>query len=116
MQQIISFLYKNKLFILFLLLESFALFFTIQNHSFDKRKFVNSANFLTGGIYERINNFKEFLLLKTENQRLAEENTELRNLLELKNSQQLSDRVLQVDSTGGRQKYQYIDAKVINNN
>ena len=116
MQQIISFLYKNKLFILFLLLESFALFFTIQNHSFHKSKFVNSANFLTGGIYQRVNNFKEFLLLKTENQRLAEENTELRNLLELKNSQQLSDRVLQVDSTGGRQKYQYIDAKVINNN
>ena len=52
MQQIISFLYKNKLFILFLLLEVLAVLFTIQSHSFHKSKFVNSANFISGGIKE----------------------------------------------------------------
>ena len=83
MQQIISFLDKNKLFILFLLLEVLAVIFTIQSHSFHKSKFVNSANFLSGGIYSKINNFKEFLYLKKENERLNEENVYLKNLLNI---------------------------------
>jgi rod shape-determining protein MreC len=116
MQQIISFLYKNKLFILFLLLEVLAIIFTIQSHSFHKSKFVNSANFISGGIYDRVNNFKEFLLLKKENQRLSEENAQLRNLLELKQKAVEMGVETVVDSTGKNQKYSYTSAKVINNN
>ena len=116
MQQIISFLYKNKLFILFLLLEVLAVIFTIQSHSFHKSKFVNSANFVSGGIYNRINNFKEFLLLKKENQRLSEENVYLRNLLQLEErTVEAADLVL-VDSAQYKQKFKYTSAKVINNN
>ncbi len=116
MQQIISFLYKNKLFILFLLLETLAVVFTIQSHSFHKSKFVNSANFISGGIYDRVNNFKEFLLLKKENKRLSEENAYLRNLIELREKDSdLTDAVF-IDTTRYMQKYQYTSAKVINNN
>ena len=91
-------------------------FFTIQNHSFHKSKFVNSANFVSGGIYSRITNFKEFLLLKKENQRLSDENVYLRNLLEIKERETLTEEALVVDSLRYRQKYQYVSAKVINNN
>lgn len=116
MQQIISFLYKNKLFILFLLLEVLAIIFTIQSHSFHKSKFVNSANFISGGIYNRVNNFKEFLLLKKENQRLAEENAYLKNLIELKNEETGIAETTVVDTSRYKQKYGYTAAKVINNN
>lgn len=116
MQQIISFLYKNKLFILFLLLEVFAIIFTIQSHSFHKSKFVNSANFISGGIYDRVNNFKEFLLLKKENQRLSEENAQLRNLIQLRGMDSVTRDVEVVDTTRYKQKYRYTSAKVINNN
>lgn len=116
MQQIISFLYKNKLFILFLLLEVLAVLFTIQSHSFHKSKFVNSANFISGGIYDRVNNFKEFFLLKKENQRLSEENAYLRNLISLEPGDSLSTDVLVIDSLRHKQKYSYTGAKVINNN
>ena len=116
MQQIISFLYKNKLFILFLLLEVLAVLFTIQSHSFHKSKFVNSANFISGGIYDRVNNFKEFFLLKKENQRLSEENAYLRNLLAIENKDSLSTDALVLDSLKYNQKYRYTGAKVINNN
>lgn len=116
MQQIISFLYKNKLFILFLLLEVLAVLFTIQSHSFHKSKFVNSANFISGGIYDRVNNFKEFFLLKKENQRLSEENAYLRNLLAMENKDSVSTDVLVLDSLKYNQKYSYTAAKVINNN
>ena len=116
MQQIISFLYKNKLFILFLLLEVLAITFTIQSHSFHKSKFVNSANFLSGGIYNRINNFKEFLLLKKENERLSEENVYLKNLLNITDKSIPEIDLIAIDTSNYRQKYSYVDAKVINNN
>jgi len=116
MQQIISFLDKNKLFILFLLLEFFAIIFTIQSHSFHKSKFVNSANFLTGGVYNRINNFKEFLHLKKENERLNDENVYLKNLLDLDSTIIVQQDLTNIDSLKYRQKYNYTGAKVINNN
>ena len=116
MQQIISFLDKNKLFILFLLLEVFAVIFTIQSHSFHTSKFVNSANFLSGGIYNKINSFKELLYLKKENERLNEENVYLKNLLGLEDTEVVQHDLTVVDTLKYKQKYSYTAAKVINNN
>ena len=116
MQQIISFLDKNKLFILFLLLEVFAVIFTIQSHSFHRSKFVNSANFLSGGIYNKINNFKEFLYLKKENERLNEENVYLKNLLSLEDKEIVQHDITVIDTLKYNQKFSYTAAKVINNN
>lgn len=116
MQQIISFFFKNKYLLLFLSLEFFAILFTIQSHSFHRSKFVSSANILTGGIYNRINNFKEFVLLKKENQNLAEENAYLKNQLFLQNKNLgLVDSTI-IDTVNFHQKYKLISAKVINNN
>ncbi len=116
MQQIISFLYKNKFFILFLLLELLAIIFTIQTHSFHKSKFINSANFVSGGIYNKINNFKEFLLLKKENKSLSEENAYLRNILGIEETSVIKFDSIITDTVNYKQKYQYTSAKVINNN
>jgi len=116
MQQIISFLDKNKLFILFLLLEVFAVIFTIQSHSFHKSKFVNSANFLSGGVYNKINNFKEFLYLKKENERLNDENVYLKNLLNLEDKEIIQRDLTVIDTLKYNRKYNYTGAKVINNN
>ncbi len=116
MQQIISFLDKNKLFILFLLLEVLAVIFTIQSHSFHKSKFVNSANFLSGGVYNKINNFKEFLYLKKENERLNEENVYLKNLLNLEDKEIVQHDITVLDTLKYKQKFSYTGAKVINNN
>ena len=116
MQQIISFIYKNKYFLLFLLLESFAVFFTIQSHSYHKSKFINSANFVSGGLYNKINNFKEFLLLKEENLRLAEENVQLKNKLDQEEKFITLTGSKEIDTVNFNQKYSYISAKVINNN
>jgi len=116
MQQIISFLDKNKLFILFLLLEVLAVIFTIQSHSFHKSKFVNSANFVSGGVYNKINNFKEFLYLKKENERLNDENVYLKNLLNLEDKEIIQRDLTVIDTLKFKQKYNYTGAKVINNN
>ncbi|WP_347922775.1 rod shape-determining protein MreC [Pontimicrobium sp. SW4] len=81
MQQIINFIIRNKTFLLFLLLFSISLLSTFQSHSYHKSKFINSANFLTGGIYESANNIGGYFGLKKENQILLEENNRLKSIL-----------------------------------
>lgn len=81
MQQIINFIIRNKNFLLFFLLFFVSIIFTIQSHSYHKSKFINSANFLTGGIYNSVNNISEYFSLKSQNQILAEENNRLKSLL-----------------------------------
>lgn len=81
MQQIINFIIGNKRFLLFLLLFLVSIVFTIQSHSYHKSKFINSANFVTGGIYNSVNNITEYFSLKSQNQILAEENKRLKSIL-----------------------------------
>jgi rod shape-determining protein MreC len=54
---------------------------TIQSHSYHKSRIISSANFLTGGVYEKINNITEYLNLKTENDALALENARLKSII-----------------------------------
>jgi rod shape-determining protein MreC len=81
MQQIFNFIYKNSNRLLFLLLLGISLFLTIQSHSYHRSKVISSANFLSGGVYERINNVSEYFNLRTQNDALAQENAKLRSLL-----------------------------------
>lgn len=108
MQQIIKFIEKYRYFLLFLLLEFVALFFTIQSHSFHRSKFVNSANSITGGIYKKANNIGEFFKLKKENERLSEENARLKNLL--------SSSIDTTTVDFSELNYLYSKAKIYNNN
>lgn len=81
MQQIINFLIRNKNNILFLLLLTISLFLTIQSHSYQKSKFISSANFLSGGIYSWTSNINSYFYLEQYNLRLLEENERLRTRL-----------------------------------
>ena len=82
MQQIIYFFQRYKYFLFFLLLQSIALFFTINNNSFHKSKFISSANNVTGGLYDKFSQFSDYFNLKTQNEELISENEHLKNLLE----------------------------------
>lgn len=81
MQQIFNFIFKNSNRLLFLLLLCVSLLLTIQSHSYHKSRIISSANFLTGGVYEEISNFTEYLNLKTENDALALENARLKSII-----------------------------------
>ena len=81
MQQIVNFIIRNKIFLLFLLLFATSLFLTFQSHSYHKSKFINSANFLTGGVYESVNNIGGYFNLRKENTILLEENRRLKSIL-----------------------------------
>lgn len=110
MQQIINFIIRNKTFLLFLLLFTISIFFTIQSHSYHRSKFISSANFLSGGLYNSANNISQYFNLKNENQVLIEENNNLRSIL------YNSDNNSLIDTTSTQQKYSFINATVIKNN
>jgi rod shape-determining protein MreC len=112
MQQIINFIIRNKTFLLFLLLFSISILFTIQSHSYHKSKFINSANFLTGGVYSTVNNINRYFHLKEQNAILSEENNRLKAFIaniEIKTDSTFKDGFV-IDST-----YSFIDAIVLKN-
>jgi rod shape-determining protein MreC len=112
MQQIFNFIFKNSHRLLFLLLLGISLVLTIQTHSFHRSKVISSANFLTGGVYEQINSFSEYLHLKDQNEELAIENARLKSLLfNIKDTTSIP----KIDSIKGVDKVNIIVSKVIHN-
>lgn len=61
-----------------MLLLLIALAFTIQSHSYHRSKFFNSANWISGGIYNTFNGVTAYFGLSEENKMLLEENRRLR--------------------------------------
>ena len=81
MQQIIYLFIKNSHRLLFLLLLGISFTLIIKSHSYHRSKYINSANNVTGSIYEQVNSAEEYLSLKKKNEVLAEENARLKQLL-----------------------------------
>jgi len=116
MQQIVFFLHKYKYFLFFLFLEFIAIALTFNNLNFHKSKFVNSANFVTGGLYSKATDVSEYLHLKDINKELLDENTRLINKLQ-QNTFMLDStiEVEVIDSVLYHQKYIYINARIEKN-
>jgi rod shape-determining protein MreC len=112
MQQIFNFILKNSNRLLFLLLLGISLSLTIQSHSYHRSKIISSANFLSGGVYEKINNISEYLDLRTQNDALAQENARLRSVLF--NAKDTAS-VPKLDSIKGLHPTDIIVSKVIHN-
>ena len=99
---------------LFIIIESFSLYLVIQNNSYQKASFINSANNISGNIYKMFNNFTEYLSLTKTNKQLALENAILhQNLIKSYKSNKIN--FIKVKDSVYQQQYIYILAKVINN-
>ena len=72
MQRIIYFLYRNKNFILFLLLLIFCLFININFSQYNKSKFLNSSNSFFSGVYNVKSNISKYFNLEYQNKLLLE--------------------------------------------
>ncbi|MCE2613140.1 rod shape-determining protein MreC [Flavobacteriaceae bacterium D16] len=105
MQQIINFLIRNKTTLLYLLLLFISLIFTVQSHSYHRSTFFNSANWVSGNIFQTSSNISSYFGLREENNSLLEENRELRNQLfnlTLRDSLELDTTGLQYSILTGR--------------
>jgi rod shape-determining protein MreC len=115
MQQIINFVLRNKTSLLFLLLFFVSIALTIQSHSYHKSKFINSANFFTGGIYATASNVSNYFDLKTQNEILVEENKALRSQI-LNDLDSALSLTIKIDTTSYNGRYKIRTGKIINNN
>ena len=81
MQQLIQFLIKNFTKILFLFLLILCLSFIFNNKPFQRSKFINASNFISGSFNEKISNFTSYFELKEELKELKDENLVLKKEL-----------------------------------
>jgi rod shape-determining protein MreC len=81
MQQIIKFIVRFKTALLYVLLLIVSLAFTANSHSYHRSKFFNSANWISGTVYNTSQNITSYFNLEEENQKLVEENNRLRKIL-----------------------------------
>lgn len=114
MQQIIYFISKNSTKLLFLLLLVVSLYLTVQTHSYHNSKMLHTANVVSGTIYEKTNSVTEYLHLKDENIRLAEENAKMKQILY--NSELIVDSTFAVNpEIRIAQDFKLFNAKIIKN-
>ena len=78
MQQIINFLIRYKIFLLYAFLLLVSIIFTVQSHSYHQSKFFNSSNYVSGSIYEVSDGITSYFKLREENKNLVRENQLLR--------------------------------------
>ncbi|MCP4460225.1 MAG: rod shape-determining protein MreC [Cytophagales bacterium] len=81
MLQLLDFLYRQRIFLLFLLLEGISFWLIISYNYRYNTYFLNSSNRITGEISETFGNIQDFLNLQRANKELAEENLILRSAL-----------------------------------
>lgn len=113
MQQILNFIIRNKNFLFFLLLFGFSIGVTIQSHLYSRSSFINSANFVTGGVYSTLGDVSNYFSLREYNNRLLEENKQLRN--QVHNAKGLVQDSAVTDSASVLFKYNIRTAEVLKN-
>jgi rod shape-determining protein MreC len=114
MRNLLKLLYAYYFLILFIVLECFSLFLIVENNQFQRAKFIQFAQNVSGNLYGKIDNFKAYLSLKEANRALANENAGLRNKLASLNRIEKAKKDTFIDPLY-RQQYTYRSARVINN-
>jgi len=111
---LIRFLQKYHLTLLFILLESIALSFVVNGSKQKRVAFFTTANSLSGYVYEKFNFIDKYFGLETENQKLSEENAILKNMLRTS----YSEKFVGTDEAKKKllsRHYYYIPAKIVHN-
>lgn len=112
MRNLLAFLIRNKIFILFLILEAFAFSWIISSRSFQRASFVNSSNAVSGSISRSFSNLTRYLDLDEQNEQLSKENARLHSLLKssylptTKNTRSVEDTIYQL-------RYSFMNANII---
>jgi rod shape-determining protein MreC len=114
MRNLLIFITRYNAFFLFLSFEVASLVIYIKYNAFQKATFINSANTVTGNIYEQVNGLADYLSLDKVNDSLAHENARLRNQLKSSFYIDTVDKH-KINDTVFKQQYEYLAAKVINN-
>jgi rod shape-determining protein MreC len=115
MKNLILFILGNKFFLVFLMLEAIAVLLIVQNNSFQRSKFIYASNGFTSSINQKVENVVSYFNLKSENEKLTQEIIMLKENLQ-SNFFVKSDSVFEINDTVYMKKYNFLSAKIIQNN
>lgn len=113
MKSLLNFIYKNNYFFVFLILEFICILILIKNNGYQGSSLINSTNVISANVYQTSANAKEYLLLKEENDKLAEQNNFLLNRLKLGYAA-IPMKVYKKNDTLYKQVFEFINGKAIN--
>jgi rod shape-determining protein MreC len=113
MRTLLRFIQKYSNLLLFLFLEIIALSLIVQNTSYQRSRLIGLSRQTTGYIYSKFDGAREYFSLKEANELLVEENTALRNRLDLVLSGLDSSTV--ISETRGQHRFYFVRARVVHN-
>lgn len=113
MRSLLRFLIRNNFFILFLVLETIALVLIVNYNNFQKVKFLNASNRISGNLYNSFSSVYNYFQLTKINEQLSNDNAVLRKRLQDLLFSEIQSGSKKVLNEG--QDYQFIPARVINN-
>jgi rod shape-determining protein MreC len=113
MRTLFELIWRNHFVVLFVAIQSFCVYLIVQNNRYQHASFFNSSNAAVAKINEGITYFKEYIQLRENNQMLASENAQLRNMLSTITQPKDTTKASVVD-TLQKQQYTYTTAKVVN--
>ncbi|RZT97255.1 rod shape-determining protein MreC [Ancylomarina subtilis] len=114
MKNLLQLIVRFHFTILFLIIELVCFLLIVNNNNYHKTIFLNSNNALSGGIYNKVTSFSDYIRLTEINDQLSKENTQLHNLLS-ENYKLTADSFFFFEDSLFKQQYVYRSAKVINN-
>lgn len=109
-----AFLARNSHVIVFVLLEAVAILLIVQNSIYQRSHIVRWGNAVAGVWHKGVSGVTGYFGLKAENEHLAAENAMLRAQM-ASSYITYSDSVFTVNDTVYKQRYSYVDARVIKN-
>lgn len=119
MENLLQFIKRFSLLLLFLVLETVAIIMLVQFNSYQRSVLFSSANWVSGGFYQVVDAVGGYFNLREVNQSLSAENAALKNEIERLKAQQpalvttTDSTLVATDDTTFWQPYSYVAAHVI---
>jgi rod shape-determining protein MreC len=113
MKSLFTFILKHNFIFIFLLLQTLCVLLMVNKNGYQGSHVINSSNELVASVYQTTAKTKEYFSLKQENDRLAIENSTLRNLLK-SNYSIIPLTEFKKNDTLYKQQYSFVAAKVVN--
>ena len=114
MKNLWLFLVRYNAFFWFILFFIFSMVLVVRNNNYQRATFINSSNTVVGSYFKKINSWKAYLALADDNQKLLEENADLRKQLQGFLSIDTNTQVQLLDSIE-KNRYSFTVATVVNN-
>jgi rod shape-determining protein MreC len=113
MKNLFAFVIKHNFIFIFFFLQVVCAWLMVRNNGFQGSHVLNSSNLAVANIYQTAANTREYFYLKQENDKLALENSVMRNFLKT-NYAVVPLTEFKKNDTVYKQQYSYISAKVVN--